>query len=172
MSPAPGTEHQKISGRIFGPLYTHLKNYPYEVFSAPFDVRFIDTDGKIRDTVQPDISVICDLSKLDKRGCLGAPDLIVEILSRSSSKRDLNYKYDLYRKQGVQEYWVIHPEEKTLLIYSLDKDGNYLPSKLFTRGETVCSKVLEDFSLDLDEVFDPFAWAKLEEEEAQYNRVW
>ena len=112
MSPAPSSGHQSVSSSLFGALFIHLKGLECSLFSAPFDVRFVDEDGVIRDTVQPDISVICDLSKIDRRGCLGAPDLVVEILSPSSSHRDLTFKYDLYKKHGVEEYWVAHPEEK------------------------------------------------------------
>ena len=171
MSPAQSSGHQSVSSSLFGALFIHLKGLECSLFSAPFDVRFVDEDGVIRDTVQPDISVICDLSKIDRRGCLGAPDLVVEILSPSSSHRDLTFKYDLYKKHGVEEYWVAHPEEKTLLIYTLDANQEYIPSRLYTRGDTVASGVLEGFELNLDEVFDPFDWAKVEEEEATYNRM-
>jgi len=157
MSPAPSMLHQKISSDLFGFLWTFLKNKQCKVFSAPFDVRFPDksTDDKdIENTVQPDITVVCDLSKLDRRGCLGAPDLIVEILSPSSSKKDLKYKYGLYEQYGVKEYWVVHPEEQTLLIHVLDEQGKYKPGYLKTRGDIVKSTVLEGFELNLDDIFE------------------
>ncbi len=171
MSPAPSTNHQKTSGRIFVMIFRFIDKSDCEVFSAPFDVRFRDVDGVVRDIVQPDISVICDSGKLGKQGCIGAPDLIVEILSPSSSKRDLSYKYDLYRSHGVQEYWVVHPEEKTLLIYTLKEDGTYQSSKLFTRGDRIESKVLKGLVIPLDDVFDPFDWSKVEEEVEFYHRI-
>ena len=171
MSPAPSSDHQRVSSRILGSIFVYLKKKGCEVYAAPFDVRFVDEDGMIRDTVQPDISVICDLSKIDRRGCLGAPDLVVEILSPSSSKRDLTYKYELYQEHGVQDYWVAHPEEKTLLIYSLDDNQKYQPSRLYTRGDVVSSNILNGFELNLDDVFDPFDWTKVDEEEAKYNRI-
>ncbi|MFT6810145.1 MAG: Uma2 family endonuclease [Saprospiraceae bacterium] len=147
------------------------KNSNYKVYSGPFDIRLVSEDGIIRDTVQPDISVICDPTKLDSRGCVGAPDLVVEILSASSSQRDLRLKYDLYRKHGVKEYWVVHPEEKTMLIYTLDDKQQYQASRLYTRGDIISSKVFKCFTLDLDEVFDPFDWDKVAEREATYNRM-
>ena len=130
-----------------------------------------DPTRAITNVVEPDVSVICDIDKLDDRGCLGAPDLIVEILSPSTSEKDLTDKYDLYESQGVGEYWVVSPTEKTLLIYTLDSSGHYQPSRLFVRGDVVKSSVLEGFSLDLSEVFDPFDWAAHDAEEKYYNRV-
>jgi len=157
MSPAPTLFHQEVSGNIFSSIWTFLKNKKCKVFPAPFDVRFPDDSKEDKDvinTVQPDITVVCDLSKLDRRGCLGAPDLIVEILSPSSSKHDLKYKYELYEQYGVKEYWVVHPEEQTLLIYTLDEQGKYQPGYLKTRGDIVKSSVLDGFELNLDDVFE------------------
>jgi Uma2 family endonuclease len=125
------------------------------VYAAPFDVRFPKSskeDKKIHDVVQPDICVICDPEKLDERGCIGAPDLIVEILSPGNSKTELKHKFELYESNGVREYWIIHAETQDLLIYSLI-NGKYVPSLLFTSGDVVESKVVEGFELDLEEFF-------------------
>ena len=170
MVPSPSTIHQKVSGSIMVVLFLVTKKNNYKVYSGPFDVRLVSEDGIIRDTVQPDISVICDQTKLDNRGCLGAPDLVVEILSASSSQRDLRLKYDLYQKLVVKEYWVVHTEEKTMLIYTLDEKQQYQASRLYTRGDIISSKVLKGITLDLDEVYDPFDWDKVTEREATYNR--
>ena len=107
---------------------------------------------KIYTVVQPDICVICDLTKLDDAGCIGAPDLIVEILSPGNNKKDLKFKYDIYLESGVREYWVIHPEEQTLMIYSL-KEGHYVPSRLFVSGDIVNSNVVDAFALDVEDLF-------------------
>ena len=157
MSPGPSMMHQNTSMHLSRIFYNFLDNKKCKVFSAPFDVRFPDNsieDKDIGNVVQPDISVVCDLSKLDSRGCLGTPGLIVEILSRSSSKRDLKYKFELYENHGVKEYWVVHPEEHTLLIYTLDKEGKYQPSHLKTRGDKIRSSVLVGFELNLDHIFE------------------
>ncbi|HCD87697.1 MAG TPA: hypothetical protein DEQ87_08685, partial [Algoriphagus sp.] len=103
--------------------------------------------------IQPDISVICDHSKLDDKGCFGAPDLIVEILSPSNSKVELQNKYELYEEFGVREYWIIHPSENTLQINVL-VNGSYQPSRLYTSGQKVTSTVLPGFELELEEVFE------------------
>jgi Uma2 family endonuclease len=81
--------------------------------------------------VQPDICVVCDRSKLDEMGCIGAPDLIVEILSPGNNKMDLKNKYEVYEESGVKEYWIIHPNEQTMMVYTLI-DKKFKPSKLFT----------------------------------------
>lgn len=174
MSPAPTSEHQEISGTIFNSFRNFLDKKNCKVFHAPYDVRFydlIDPAKVITNVVQPDISVICDLEKIDVRGCLGAPDLIVEILSPSTSEKDLTFKYELYRDHNVGEYWVASPTEKTLLIYTLNASGDYQPSRLYVRGDVVTSSILQGFSLDLSDVFETFDWEAHDELEKQYNRV-
>jgi Uma2 family endonuclease len=82
-------------------------------------------DNKIYTVVQPDISVICDLSKLKGSGCVGAPDLVVEIQSPSTSYDDLHRKYDLYERHGVREYWVVYLPDHLLRVFTLGADGKY-----------------------------------------------
>ncbi len=174
MSPAPTSEHQKISNKITRPISNFLVNRRCEMYYAPFDVRFYDLEDPVQaitNVVQPDVCVICDLEKIDFRGCLGAPSLIVEILSPSTSEKDLTYKYELYRDHGVWEYWVVSPSEKTLLIYTLDESREYQPSRLYVRGDVVTSSILEGFSLDLSEVFEPYDWVAHDEAEKYYHRI-
>lgn len=152
---APRVIHQRISGKIFYSLYDFLKGKPCEVFSAPFDVRLPVASKKNEDidtVVQPDLCVVCDAGKIDERGCLGAPDLIIEILSPGNNRKDLKLKYEVYEASGVKEYWVIHPDERTLLIYTLDK-RKYRASRLFTLGDRVISEAVPGFELELDHVF-------------------
>jgi Uma2 family endonuclease len=152
---APRRIHQKISGKIFNRLFNFLEGHPCEVYEAPFDVRLPVKSKRNEDidtVVQPDICVICDKSKLDELGCVGAPDLIIEILSPGSNKKELKYKYEVYEESGVGEYWIIHPDEQTVLTYTLVK-GNYVPSKLFTSGDFLDSKTIPGFQLDLEYVF-------------------
>ncbi len=152
---APSRRHQDVLGNVFSHFHVFLKGKICKVYSAPFDVRFSkDPDFKIIDSVvQPDISVICDISKLDEKGCLGAPDLIIEILSPSNSQVELQNKYELYQEYGVKEYWIIHPLENTLQINVL-LAGVYQPSRLFTTGQKVKSTVLPGFELDLEGIFE------------------
>ena len=152
---APRTNHQKVSFTIAGKLYDFLKGKKCQGFTAPFDVRLPSLSKKNEDiftVVQPDICVVCDPEKLDKAGCVGAPDLIMEILSPGNKKKELQDKYEVYEESVVKEYWVIHPEEQMLMKYTLT-DGKYVASKLFASGEVVASACLEGFQLDLEEVF-------------------
>lgn len=157
MSPAPSRLHQKISTNILTAFAISLKGMKCDVYAAPFDVRFPKSsyaDKDIFTVLQPDICVVCDKGKLDDRGCLGAPDLVVEILSPGNNKKELLNKYQVYEEFGVKEYWVVSVSDQTVLIYTLDKKGKYQPSKLFTLSEQVTSSVLSGFVLDIDSVFE------------------
>lgn len=152
---SPGTEHQRLSGRISVSFYNYLKGKPFEVFTAPFDIRFpveSRNDEDIFTVVQPDISVICDRSKIDERGCLGAPDIVVEILIAGNNRKELQDKFDLYQNSGVKEYWIIHSVSKTFFKYTL-QEGRYVPSRLLTFGDIVMTPILPGYVLNLDKLF-------------------
>jgi len=156
MSPAPSRIHQEILTNIFGPIYNILNGKQCRVYTAPFDVRLAkktQDDKEVFTVVQPDIVVICDPNKLDKRGCIGAPDIVVEILSPGNNKKELVNKFEVYEEAGVKEYWIVGPSEKTFFRYILDKEGKFQPTKLLTTGEEVTTSVLPGFSLNLEEVF-------------------
>jgi len=152
---APRRIHQEISGKVFYRLFKFLEKHPCKVYEAPFDVRLPVKSKKNEDidtVVQPDICVICDTSKLDDLGCIGAPDLIVEILSPGSNKKELKNKYEVYEESGVLEYWIIHPDEQTVISYTLEQ-GKYVPSRLMTSGDVIRSVSISGFQLDLHYVF-------------------
>ncbi|MGI4022062.1 MAG: Uma2 family endonuclease [Janthinobacterium lividum] len=156
MSPAPSSSHQRISRTILVALDVFLQGKPWEVFNAPFDVRLSRKTNHNQDlltVVQPDICVICDRSKIDEKGCLGAPDIVVEILSLGNNKKELQNKYEVYEETGVQEYWIVSPQDKTFLKYTLNNEGVYFPSKLLTIGSEVTTPVLPGFILNLEQVF-------------------
>ncbi|MDR2859601.1 MAG: Uma2 family endonuclease [Mediterranea sp.] len=131
MSPAPTLTHARLTRKISYPMIRHIdkRKGKCEVFVAPFDVRLpkskdvMDND-KIDTVVQPDICIVCDPAKLDKRGCLGAPDMIVEILSPATLKYDLNEKFNLYEAVGVKEYWVVSPA-MGVNVFLLQENGKY-----------------------------------------------
>ncbi len=158
---APSVKHQRVSGNIYFIIRNHLakKNSRCDIFSAPFDVRLPlpasrIKDNKIDTVVQPDLCVVCDQSKLDEKGCIGAPELIVEILSLGNSKKEMKAKFELYENAGVLEYWVIDPEHNLAFCYYLDeKTQKYIPSLAFTDEDTIESKVLEGLTLHLEELF-------------------
>ena len=153
---APGMIHQKVSTRLTAEFFNFLKGKTCQVFHAPFDVRLPVKSNKSKDidtVLQPDLCVVCDESKLDEAGCLGAPDLVVEILSPGNNRKELKVKYEIYEQSGVKEYWVIHPTEQTLLIYTLI-NGKYQPSGLFVAGDVVESTSIAGFKLNLEEIFE------------------
>jgi Uma2 family endonuclease len=156
MSPAPSRLHQGILTNIFGPIYNTLKGKQCHVYTAPFDVRLAkksQDDKEVFTVVQPDIVVVCDQTKLDKRGCIGAPDIVVEILSPGNNKKELINKYEVYEEAGVKEYWIVSPSEKTFFKYILDDQGKFQPTKLLTIGEEVTTPIMPGFTLILEEVF-------------------
>jgi len=166
MSPAPVFEHADASSVIFGEIYQHLKKCKCgcKIFHAPFDVRLPKNEERehkdIYTVVQPDICVICDLSKIDRRGCLGAPDMIVEILSTSTAKKDYNIKYNLYEKAGVKEYWIVSPEAKYVEIFLLQEDGKYAEGIIYEEKDSsdeinlIPVKTLAGLEIDFNEIFN------------------
>jgi Uma2 family endonuclease len=119
MTPAPSRKHQKISAKMMKIWGVYLENKQCEVYHAPSDVRLPKdkkniTDKTIYTVVQPDIYVVCDLSKLDDRGCIGAPDFIIEIISADNQKRDIRDKFDIYQEHGVLEYWIVNPNDENV----------------------------------------------------------
>ena len=157
MSPAPSTQHQKISGKLHLRIGGFFENHYCQAFFAPFDVRLPKkgqslTDQKIYTVVQPDLCVICDESKLDERGCLGAPDLIVEILSPGNSKTEMLNKFELYQESGVREYWLVEPSQNAVLVYVLNDAGEYVGLK--PAVESVQSTIFPDLKIDLSQIFN------------------
>ncbi|WP_025143722.1 Uma2 family endonuclease [Pedobacter jeongneungensis] len=157
MSPAPSSVHQVVVGNIFLKLGNFLDKQPCKVFISPFDVRFpkeSNSDKSIFTVLQPDIFVVCDRNKIDARGCVGAPDLVVEVLSPGNTKMELLHKYRVYEEFGVKEYWVVSQSDQNILIYTLNDIGKFQPSKIFTLSEKITSTVLPGFELALDDVFE------------------
>ncbi len=159
MSPAPLRNHQEVSLNLLRPFSNYLYKKPCNVFHAPFDVRLPVADNQRSDeeiytVVQPDIVVVCDRSKLDRRGCIGAPDLIIEILSPSTAAKDLKEKYAIYEEAGVQEYWIVHPQEGIIDVFLLQEQGIYQLSKMYTRDDTISVGIFDNFSIDLRDIFE------------------
>ena len=161
MSPAPNTNHQIISRNIEYSLLQNINNLDTycQVFNAPFDVRLIKNKGKkdkeINTVVQPDICIVCDKDKLDLRGCLGAPDLIVEIISKSTSKKDYNEKYNLYEENKVKEYWIVNPLAKSIELFYL-KNNKYISKEIYCEEDgfkKFNSHIFPDLEIILEEIF-------------------
>jgi Uma2 family endonuclease len=149
MAPGAGTSHQLLAGEIFGELRNYLKGKPCRTFAAPYDVYF--PGGEAGDTVvQPDVLVVCDPTKIKTRGIVGAPDVVVEVLSPSTVSRDFVEKLELYRREGVPEYWIVSPKERSLLQYTLNA-SQYAMTR-YSQGSLKSSR-LPEFTLDIDALF-------------------
>jgi len=157
MSPAPRRKHQSISSLLNYFIVNYLKNKKCDVYTAPFDVRLPKNgekgDDKIYTVVQPDISIICDLEKLDDRGCIGAPDLIVEILSPSTAKKDINDKFILYQECGVKEYWIVNPNDENINVFFLDKKGKYQLVGMYAGDMDIKVNIFDDFKINAKDIF-------------------
>ena len=156
---APSHAHQFTSARLFRYIDRHFEEHPCNVYYAPTDVRFIDkaksskSNTNIYTVVQPDLFVVCDLKKMNDGGCLGAPDLVVEILSPGNTKKEMKYKYEVYEENGVTEYWVVHPIEKYVVVHTLGNDEKYHASKYFTEDDWAHSGAFPELRIDLSKVF-------------------
>jgi Uma2 family endonuclease len=156
MSPSPDSRHQEVSWQLCQQLGRYLSGKQCKPFAAPFDVRFStlnQSDNYIETVVQPDIVVICDTSKIDVRGCNGAPDLIIEITSPSTGKNDLTIKFDLYQSYAVKEYWIVHPYEQTVMVFRLQDNGAYGLPERFSYSDKIAVPMLGELAIDLAEVF-------------------
>ena len=157
MSPAPSRLHQDVLVRLVHALFSHFKDKSCMVYAAPFDVRLPDKeevdDTEIFTVVQPDISVICDRKKLDDRGCVGPPDLIIEILSPSTAAKDLKVKRLLYEQHGVQEYWLLHPIDKVAMLYTLTTEKQYDKAQILDREDILTSVQFDQLSIALHSIF-------------------
>ena len=157
---APNRKHQEISWQLSGRFFSSFKDLKCKAYAAPFDVRILDktrstkANKEIFTVVQPDICVICDLEKLDEKGCIGAPDFIVEILSASNSKKEMRTKKALYEESGVKEYWIIDPIHEILLQYVLQNADTYAPPQIFVNDEVVYSAVFAELKINLAEIFE------------------
>ncbi|TAN53870.1 MAG: Uma2 family endonuclease [Methylococcaceae bacterium] len=160
MSPAPNVGHQRIARNFGGIFYNYFRHKPCQFFFAPFDVRLYDrkksilASQDIHSVVQPDLCVICSLDILDLQGCNGAPDWIVEILSKGNSKRELRIKYELYQESGVQEYWIVYPNDQAVHQFVLDEAGRYQLKAMYTDNDIATPHLFPDLAVDLTEVFE------------------
>ena len=159
MSPAPARNHQAASSELSRIFLNFFHKKECKVYIAPFDVRLVDKrkkstkDEDIITVFQPDLCVVCDKNKLDKRGCIGSPNLIIEILSPSNSNREMKNKYELYEENGVKEYWIVDYVYKTIHRYVL-KDAIYIGLKPLIAEETCTSSIFPDLSFTVGEIFE------------------
>ncbi len=158
MSPAPTINHQRISRRLMYYLEDYLKDKTCEVFDSPVDVRFPKdkkkNDKEIFNVVQPDIIVVCDKDKIeDDKGCLGAPDIVIEILSPSTASKDIIKKRRLYERNKVKQYWIVDAQEKEIYIYKLQDNSKYGDPEEYIKSDKIKVEGFEGLEIDLSLVF-------------------
>lgn len=155
MMSSPAIAHQRAVIAISSQLFDYLKGKKCEVFSSPVDVRLFEGEEEhpedVDTVVIPDVMVVCDPKKLDKAGCKGAPDMVVEVLSPSSVRHDRFTKFNLYQRAEVREYWIVDPDSKLVQVFLLE-DGQY-KAKIYDEKGTVKVNVLDDCTIDLSLVF-------------------
>ena len=155
MSP-PSRIHQKIVMEISRQIANFLEGKKCEVYPAPFGVRLFAEEDDLPDDidtiVEPDITVVCDHDKLDKDGCKGAPNMVIEVLSPSTQRHDRLVKLDLYSRAGVPEYWIVSPEDQTVQVFLL-KDDHYIVSEVYTAKDIAKVNTLDGCFVELSKVF-------------------
>lgn len=153
---SPSDTHQEIVAELTRQLGNFLEGKKCRVYPAPFDVRLFEKDEDSPDDVdsvfQPDLMVVCDKSKVDRRGVHGAPDLVIEVLSPSTARHDRLVKLNQYQLAGVREYWIVSPEEQTAQVFLLD-DNTLRPHEVYMRGDIGKVNVLEGCFIELEKVF-------------------
>ena len=157
MSAAPSVDHQRISMELSWRIRTFLEGKPCEVLAAPVDVFFPqsreqDVDD-VEDVVQPDLLVVCDHEKITHRGCWGAPDWVIEIISPYTSHKDMNAKLSLYERHGVGEYWIVDPGNRCVHVHLLGEDGRYPEPLVRVAPDPISSSTCNGLTIDLAELF-------------------
>jgi len=157
MQAAPTPVHQEILMELSKQFAVYLTGKPCKVYPAPFCVRLLEGDEKknegINKVVEPDISIVCDKSKIDEKGCNGAPDLIVEVMSPSSIKKDRFIKFNKYEMAGVKEYWIVEPEGKIASVFVLQGNNRYGRPDVYSEDDKITVSIFPDLIVDLSVVF-------------------
>jgi len=156
MMAPPSRIHQEISFEICRQLGNYLEGKRCKAYPAPFAVRLFEKDGEapedVDTMVEPDISIVCDRDKLDKHGCKGAPDMVVEILSPSTQRHDRLVKLGLYQRAGVREYWIVDPDSSTVQVF-LQNGGSLQLHEVYDRESVAKVNVLDGCFIELSKVF-------------------
>ena len=151
MFPAPSPVHQRISGRLHRQFANFLDGKPCEVFYAPLNVRLNGLGDDDYDVFQPDLVIIYDQTKIDDKGCNGAPDMVIEILSPATARRDKLLKFNKYQHAGVREYWIVDADSRTVQVHILE-NGRYFTT-CYGEADKIAVHVLEGCEISLSSVF-------------------
>ncbi len=156
---APSRKHQDTSWQLTLTIGNHFAKHNCRAYAAPFDVRLYDkrksakANKDVFTVVQPDICIICDLQKLDDKGCLGAPDLVVEILSPGNSAKEMKTKKLLYEENEIREYWIFDPEHQTAFQFHLTEAGVYSPATIYVNDDILDCVIFPDLKINMKDIF-------------------
>jgi Uma2 family endonuclease len=157
----PSEKHQRTSSNLHRLFANYMYKKPCRVYHPTFDVRLVKpphqrktSDKSIFTVVQPDITVVCDMSKIDDKGCDGAPNLIIEILSPSTGSKDLKDKKEVYEFAEVPEYWIVHPQDQTVVVYVLNDAKKYVLENIYASTDIIKVPSFPDLDIDFRDVFD------------------
>lgn len=157
MLTSPNTKHQQICVQLVVEFGAYLRGRNCQVFTSPYDVVLPDkSESEISSSnvVQPDLLIVCDRNKLDDKKCIGSPDLVVEIISPSTAKRDMRYKYQLYEHHGVREYWIVHPDYPLIEQFA-SEEGAFKKIGSFSSEDEMTPHIFPDLTIKLSNIFDP-----------------
>jgi Uma2 family endonuclease len=159
MTPAPSMKHQETSVNLTRLIGNYLFGKNCKVYHAPTDVRLPKSeqnkgDKQIYTVVQPDLFIVCELSKIENNSCLGAPDFIIEIVSAKNSQRDTRDKFEIYQEHGVREYWIVNPNDENVSVFILDENGKFQFVGMYAENDKIPVNIFNgDLKVDLTEVF-------------------
>ena len=159
---SPTVRHQRVCGELFANLRSHFRGSPCQVFIAPLDLKLSH-----RDALQPDVMVVCDASKITETHIEGVPDLVIEVLSPSSMRKDRMQKLQLYARAGVKEYWIVEPHPPLAELLLLDGQS-YRIHGTYTERDTLKSPSFPDLVINLSEIFPDFDPSQVQEESSPY----
>ena len=151
---APSRIHQEVLSELHRQIANYLVDKECKVYPAPFHVvldlgeSVVDDSEKVN-VLEPDLTIICDLSKLDDRGCKGNPDMVIEIISPSTARKDKVEKFNKYEQAGIKEYWIVEPTEKIVSVFTLQKNQRFGRPDMYTEDNQVKVSIFEDLVIDL-----------------------
>ncbi|MDC3411888.1 Uma2 family endonuclease [Aquibacillus sp. 3ASR75-11] len=156
---APSRIHQKTLSELHRQIANYLVDKECEVYPAPFHVLLsieddVDTEEERRNVFEPDITIVCDTSKLDDHGCKGSPDMVIEIISPSTARKDKIEKFNKYEQAGVKEYWIVEPQEKIVSVFTLQKNNKYGRPDMYAEEDIVHVSIFDDLAIDLKLTFN------------------
>ncbi len=155
MTPAPSSRHQIVAGNLHYLMRANFTEKNCQIFIAPLDV-ILPIYNQKKDSpntvVQPDLCIVCDPEKIQDAGCFGAPDLIIEIISPHTSKKDLTQKYDVYEEAGVREYWIVFHKEAIIESYVL-AGSKFTRGENFVKADQISPAIFPDLTFSMEEIF-------------------